>query len=203
MNFSIPWFKNSWLKSPGLKSPGLELGVEKSRVEMSFNRFLVKKLKSSRNKKDLKKDLNDVTAAPFSESFFQLPTAKQHQKRGSCDVIKVLLFSWRLYLILYPSLGKGCSEQNIDQHTFQFIVLGIYNFWSGVHQGISGHVMSSRKSKSCQVANFPHTANFDDSDVDFNTIWVLTFQRKDTNLDRLFGKKKLIQWKVCFISCQV
>ena len=26
--------------------------------------------------------------------------------------------------------------------------------------------MSSRKSKSCQVANFPHTANFDDSDVE-------------------------------------
>ena len=72
MNFSIPWFKNSWLKSPGLKGPGLELGVEKSRVEMSFNRFLVKKLKSSRNKKNL----NDVTAAPFSVSFFQLPTAK-------------------------------------------------------------------------------------------------------------------------------
>ena len=50
MNFWIPWFKNSWLKSPGLKSswlkslglkgPGLKLGVEKSRVEMSFNRWV-------------------------------------------------------------------------------------------------------------------------------------------------------------------
>ena len=47
MNFSTPWLKNSWLKSPGLKSSwlkslglnglGLKLGVEKSRVEISFN----------------------------------------------------------------------------------------------------------------------------------------------------------------------
>ena len=38
-DFSTPWFKN-WglgLKGPGLKRPGLKLGVEKSRVEMSFN----------------------------------------------------------------------------------------------------------------------------------------------------------------------
>ena len=34
MNFSTPWLKNSWLKSLGLK-----LGVEKSWVEMSFNRI--------------------------------------------------------------------------------------------------------------------------------------------------------------------
>ena len=31
--------KSSWLKSPGLKGLGLKLGVEKSGVEMSFNRF--------------------------------------------------------------------------------------------------------------------------------------------------------------------
>ena len=48
MNFLNPWFKNSWLISPGLKSlwleslglkgpGGLKIGVEKSRVEMSFN----------------------------------------------------------------------------------------------------------------------------------------------------------------------
>ena len=30
--------KSSWLKSPGLKGLGLKLGVEKSGVEMSFNR---------------------------------------------------------------------------------------------------------------------------------------------------------------------
>ena len=49
MNFSTPWFKTSWFKSPGLKSSwfknlglkglGLKLGVEKSGVEMSFNRW--------------------------------------------------------------------------------------------------------------------------------------------------------------------
>ena len=33
------WLKSSWLKSLGLKGPGLKLGVEKSRVEMSFNLF--------------------------------------------------------------------------------------------------------------------------------------------------------------------
>ena len=54
---------------------------------------LVMLLKSSRNKKDL----NDITAAPFSVSFSQLQAAKKHQKRGSCDVIKVLLISWQLY----------------------------------------------------------------------------------------------------------
>ena len=31
--------KSSWLKSLGLKGPGLKLGVEKSWVEMSFNRI--------------------------------------------------------------------------------------------------------------------------------------------------------------------
>ena len=34
-----PGLKSSWLKSLGLKGPGLKLGVEKSRVEMSFNRI--------------------------------------------------------------------------------------------------------------------------------------------------------------------
>ena len=29
--------KSSWLKNPGLKDLGLKRGVEKSRVEMSFN----------------------------------------------------------------------------------------------------------------------------------------------------------------------
>ena len=38
MNFSIPLFKTSWLKSLGLKDLGLKLEVEKSGVEMSFNR---------------------------------------------------------------------------------------------------------------------------------------------------------------------
>jgi hypothetical protein len=47
-------------------------------------------MKSSRNKKDL----NDVTAAPFLMSFSKLPAAKKkHQKRGTCNVIKVLLIS--------------------------------------------------------------------------------------------------------------
>ena len=54
-------------------------------------------LKSSRNKKDL----NDVTAARFSVSFSQLPAAKKHPKLGSCDVIKVLLISWRLYQVFW------------------------------------------------------------------------------------------------------
>ena len=45
-------------------------------------------LNSSQNKKSL----NDVTAAPFSVSFSQLPAAKKHQNRGSCDVIRPFLF---------------------------------------------------------------------------------------------------------------
>jgi hypothetical protein len=48
-----------------------------------------KRLKMARNKSDL----NDVTAAPFSVSFYQLPAAKKKKKRGSCDAIKVLLIS--------------------------------------------------------------------------------------------------------------
>ena len=50
-------------------------------------------IKSSQNKKDP----NDVTAALFLVGFFccwQL--RKRQRKRGSCDVIKVLLISWRL-----------------------------------------------------------------------------------------------------------
>ena len=68
MNFSIPWFKNSCLKSPGLKSSwlkslglngaGLKLGVEKSGVEISFNRLfrgnmVVTKLSTSNSKQNL------------------------------------------------------------------------------------------------------------------------------------------------------
>ena len=53
-------------------------------------------LKSSQNKRDL----NDITAALFSVSFSQLQAAKkQHRKRGSYDVIKVLCISWQLYQI--------------------------------------------------------------------------------------------------------
>ena len=50
---------------------------------------ILKGLKSSRSKKDL----NDVTAAPFLVSFSQLPAAKKHRKLGSCDIIRVLLIS--------------------------------------------------------------------------------------------------------------
>ena len=45
-------------------------------------------LKSSQKKKEL----NDVTNAPFLVYFSQLPAAKKkHRNQGSCDVIKVLL----------------------------------------------------------------------------------------------------------------
>ena len=54
MGLKNPGFENSWLKSPGLESswfknlglkgPGLKLGVEKSGVEMSFNRFVPRSL---------------------------------------------------------------------------------------------------------------------------------------------------------------
>ena len=37
MNFGTIELKSSWLKSLGLKGPGLKRGIEKSRVEMSFN----------------------------------------------------------------------------------------------------------------------------------------------------------------------
>ena len=45
--------------------------------------------------------LDEVTPALFLVSFSQLPAAKKHQQRGSCDVIKVLLISWWLYCIWY------------------------------------------------------------------------------------------------------
>jgi hypothetical protein len=38
--------ESSWLKSPRLKGLGLKLGVEKSGVEMSFNRSRTKDYKS-------------------------------------------------------------------------------------------------------------------------------------------------------------
>ena len=41
--------------------------------------FVTSCLKSSRNKKEL----NDVTAAPFSVSFFQLPAAKKTTENGA------------------------------------------------------------------------------------------------------------------------
>ena len=49
-------------------------------------------LKLSQNKKSL----NEVTVAPFLVSFSQLPVAKKHQKRGSCEAIKVPLISEQL-----------------------------------------------------------------------------------------------------------
>ena len=45
------------------------------------------RIKSSQNKKDL----NDVTAAPFLVFFCYWQMRKIHRKRGSCDVIKVLI----------------------------------------------------------------------------------------------------------------
>ena len=38
MGLKIQGLESSWLKSPGLKGLGLKLGVEKSGVEISFNR---------------------------------------------------------------------------------------------------------------------------------------------------------------------
>ena len=49
-----------------------------------FHKFEI--VKSSRNKKEL----NDITAAPFSVFFCSWQLRKRHRKRGSCDVIKVL-----------------------------------------------------------------------------------------------------------------
>jgi hypothetical protein len=63
--------------------------VEKNTNLLKAENLSFALLKSSRNEKDL----NDVTAAPLSVSFSQLAAAKKHQKRGSCDVIKVLLIS--------------------------------------------------------------------------------------------------------------
>ena len=50
--------------------------------------FLNKKVGNRKNQEHLKllqnkKGLNDVTAAPFSESFSQLPAAKTHTKNGT------------------------------------------------------------------------------------------------------------------------
>ena len=39
MGLKSSWLKSLGLKGPGLKGPGLKLGVEKSWVEMSFNRI--------------------------------------------------------------------------------------------------------------------------------------------------------------------
>ena len=67
------------------------------RKDLSIGPFLYKSiwlhlLKSSRNKKDL----NNITAAPFSLPFSQCQQQKNTKKRGSCDFIKILLISWRL-----------------------------------------------------------------------------------------------------------
>ena len=37
LGLKSPELESSWLNSPGLKGLGLKLGVEKSKVEMSFN----------------------------------------------------------------------------------------------------------------------------------------------------------------------
>ena len=41
LGLKSPGLESSWLKSLGLKGLGLKLGVEKSGVEMSFNRVCV------------------------------------------------------------------------------------------------------------------------------------------------------------------
>ena len=60
-------------------TPTLNGGVQSEKLKACLS-------KSSRNKKDL----NNVTAAPFLMSFSQLPAAKRHRKVGSCDGNKVL-----------------------------------------------------------------------------------------------------------------
>ena len=53
-----------------------------------------------------------MTAAQFSVSFSQLPAAKKHRKRGSCDVIEVLLFFVTTLTILLNHNAKGQPSRN-------------------------------------------------------------------------------------------
>ena len=71
--------------------PLLEI-VQRLMAHPVFGLRNLQDIKSSHNKKDL----NDVTAALFLVSFSQLPVAKKHQKRGSCEAIKVPLISEQL-----------------------------------------------------------------------------------------------------------
>ena len=60
-------------------------------------------LKSSRNKKDL----NDVTAAPFSVSFSQLPAAKKTPKNGAA-VTSLRSFLFRDEFLWFKLYISGC-----------------------------------------------------------------------------------------------
>ena len=57
--------------------------------EMDQKRRAREKVNSSQHKKNL----NDVSAAPFWCFFCCWQLRKRHQKWGSCDVIKILLIS--------------------------------------------------------------------------------------------------------------
>ena len=79
MKFSIPWFKNSWLKSPRLKSSwlsslGLNFGVEKSGVEISFNRCNCTRPKfyQEYNQNFIR---SWITICPLPLKFSDIPTA--------------------------------------------------------------------------------------------------------------------------------
>ena len=80
------------------------ISAQCSGVNISYlsQKFKVSILKSSWNKKDL----NDVTAAPFSVSFSQLPAAKKSTKKGpAVTSLSSFLFcddfsSWILWAVL-------------------------------------------------------------------------------------------------------
>ena len=95
----------------GLKEPFNPVPDFSTRFPNCSNKNL--SLKSSQNKKDL----NDVTAVLFSVFSCCWQLKKRHWKRGNCDVIKVLLILWRLYLV--NILMALISQWTFQPWTFQ------------------------------------------------------------------------------------
>ena len=100
----------------------------------------IKLLKSSQNKKDL----NDLTTAPFSVFFCCWQLRKRFQKQVSCDVIKVLLISWWLWFhksfsfknsLIWKILKRAkiafnckCLEVNQNDLVISYLV-SVYGSW--------------------------------------------------------------------------
>ena len=114
----IPARTNSISKWTKILSLDIDIFGLKMMVKSGLEFFILKFSKPLTPWDLLKKDLNDVTAALFSVSFPQLATATKHWKWGSCDIIRVLLISWRLKNFISQSRSEQLWWQNTIAHRF-------------------------------------------------------------------------------------
>ena len=109
--------KSSWLKSPGLKVLGLKLGVEKSWVEMSFNRKIILLMDLHINIRDVRRGEAGECApprilAPMLQLIFRPCDIPEHDYakssyRSHAEIFRRSINNWSWIFSLFKSIAKS------------------------------------------------------------------------------------------------